>query len=386
MAKLKIRYRNEILDALAKSHGPISLKVILRAILPREDLRNPGVEKNVANDLRSLIKMKEVEKGSGGLYRLRPAKNARVKNRREQQTPFEDRESRQERRDVNRQSSDGQREDRTGLIRGKVIKNNRGFAFVSPINPPAFLKEDVFLNPEEAEELLTGDIVDITIDRHRSEKGASGRLYRVVERGLQKTVARFVKSTFGPPVAEVDTKDIQIQIELQVDPAFAHVVDGAAILVEVIRSPRGSEPAQGKILSVLADSMNSTTDDPMIIVKHKLKETFPDAVMAEAQAVPSTIQKSDFKDREDLREFAFVTIDGADSRDFDDAVFARRMPNGMTRLVVTVADVGHYVRPGTATKKPMSAAHPFTSRTECCRCCPSASQTGSALSIQMKIV
>ncbi|MFX7785072.1 hypothetical protein ABTJ92_22890, partial [Acinetobacter baumannii] len=77
--------------------------------------------------------------------------------------------------------------------RGKVIKNSRGFAFVAPINPPPFLKEDVFLNPEEASELLTGDIVDITLDRQRSEKGASGRLQRVVERGLQKTVARYVK-------------------------------------------------------------------------------------------------------------------------------------------------------------------------------------------------
>jgi len=352
MAKLKIRYRNEILDALAKSQGPISLKIILRSILSKEDLRNPHAERNVANDLRALIKMKEVEKGSGGLYRLRPAKNARVKSRREQEQPFEDRESRQERRDVKREPSDGKREDRTGLIRGKVTKNNRGFAFVSPINPPPFLKEDVFLNPEEADELLTGDIVDITLDRNRSEKGASGRLYRVVERGMQKTVARYVKNTaFGQPMAEVDTKDVQIQIALQKDATWAHVVDGAAILVEVTHGPRGSEPAQGKIMSVIADSMNSTTDDPMILVKHKLKTEFPEVVMAEAMAVPSTIQKSDFADRDDLREFAFVTIDGADSRDFDDAVFARKLPNGMTRLVVTVADVAHYVRPGTAIDK-----------------------------------
>ena len=360
MAKLKLRYRNEILDVLAKNQGPVSLKVILRSILPREESRNPAIERNVAKELRYLIKIKEVEKGSGSLYRLRPAKNARVKNSRRQEggprgQGQEDRETGRERSDARRQGGEGpreSREDRSGLIRGKVTKNNRGFAFVSPINPPPFLKEDVFLNPEEAGELLTGDIVDITLDRNRSDKGASGRLYRVVERGMQKTVARYVKNTaFGQPIAEVDTKDVQIQIALTKDPAFAHVVDGAAVLVEVTRAPRGSEPAQGKILSVLADSMNSTTDDPMILVKHKLRTEFPDAVMAEAQAVPSTIQKSDFQGREDIREFAFVTIDGADSRDFDDAVFARRMPNGMIRLVVTVADVAHYVRPGTAIDK-----------------------------------
>jgi ribonuclease R len=357
---LKLRYRNEILEALAKAHGPISLKVILRSILSRDDQRNPGIERAVAKELRYLIKMKEVEKGQGSLYRIRPPKTARARIRREHDHKDpehgsyrdEEPEAREEGRPARRGAPGAARGPESKLIRGKVTKNNRGFAFVSPINPPPFLKEDVFLNPEEADELLTGDIVDITLDRVRSEKGHSGRLYRIVERGLQKTVARYVKGGgFAPPMAEVDTKDVQLQIALERDPAFRDTVDGAAILVEVTRPPRGSEPARGKILSVLADSMNSTTDDPLIMVKHKLRETFPDPVIAEAQCVPDTLQKSDFKGREDLRELAFVTIDGADSRDFDDAVFARRLPNGMSRLLVAVADVAHYVRPGTAIDK-----------------------------------
>jgi ribonuclease R len=354
MAKIKLRYRNEILEALAKAHGPISLKVILRSIFPRDEARNAAAERAVAKELRFLIKVKEVEKGSGGLYRIRPAKNARAKVRREQDHKYEEREQRELKHGVPEEEDEDRREERPrgehgNLIRGKVTKNSRGFAFVSPINPPPFLKEDVFLNPEEAEELLTGDIVDITLDRVRHEKGYSGRLYRIVERGLQKTVARYVKGTgFAPPMAEVDTKDVQLQIALEKDPTFKDTIDGAAILVEVTRPPRGGEPARGKILSVIADSMNSTTDDPMIMVKHKLRETFPDAVMAEAQLVPDTIKKEDFKNREDLREMAFVTIDGADSRDFDDAVFARKLPNGMTRLYVAVADVAHYVKFGSA--------------------------------------
>lgn len=373
MAKVKLRYRNEILDALAKAQGPTPLKNILRAILSKEEQRNPTYERVISKELRFLIKMKEVEKGSGSLYRIRPAKNSRVKMRREHDQPFEDRDQRDETRDLRRgEAGDGRRGEagdgrrsggrddarggpndaRGGLIRGKVIKNSRGFAFVSPINPPPFLKEDVFLNPEEASELLTGDIVDITLDRQRSDKGHSGRLQRVVERGLQKTVARYVKGTgLLPPMAEVDSKDMQLQIELEKDPVFKDTVDGAAILVDVTRGPRGNERARGKIISVIADSMNSTTDDPMILVKHKLRVEFPDAVMAEAMLIPDTIQKTDYKGREDLRELAFVTIDGADSRDFDDAVYARKMPNGMTRLIVTVADVAHYVKFGSAIDK-----------------------------------
>jgi ribonuclease R len=355
MSKLKLRYRNEIIQVLSKSQGPISLKVLMRELFPKEEI--PKMERLIVKELRFLVKLKEVEKGSGNMYRLRPPKNSRARVRKEREHDFEERELRmadRELQDMKRDMEDadvaprGNKRDRT-IIQGKVSKNARGFAFVAPINPPPFLKEDVFLNPEEAEELLTGDIVEITLDAERADKGYSGRLRKVVERGMTKTVARYVKSTpYASAMAEVDTKDVHLQILLEKDPTFKDTVDGAAILVEITAPPSRDTPAQGRILSVLADSLNSTTDDAYILTKHKLSETFPDNVMAEAQAVPSTLKKSDLKGREDLRDLPFVTIDGADSRDFDDAVCAKRMPGGITRLWVAIADVAHYVVPGSA--------------------------------------
>lgn len=357
MSKLKLRYRDEILQALNKSQGPISLKVLMRALFPKEEI--PRMERTIVKELRFLIKLKEVEKGQGNLYKIRPPKTNRARIKREREYDFEEREGRRTRNEINnikrehdepRPRAGGKRN--RDLIRGKVSKNSRGFAFVAPINPPAFLKEDVFLNPEEADELLTGDIVEITLDNARSEKGYSGRLVNIVERGIQKTVARYIKGTpYAPAMAEVESKDVQLQILLDKDPTFKDTVDGAAILVDVTHGPQGGEPARGRILSVLADSLNSTTDDPYIIVKHKLRETFPDSVIVEADAVPAAINKQDIKGREDLRDMPFVTIDGADARDFDDAVCAHKMPNGITRLWVAVADVAHYVRPGTAIDK-----------------------------------
>lgn len=353
MSKLKLRYRDQILQVLTKSPSPINLKTLMRALFSKEEI--PRMERVIVKELRFLIKLKEVEKGQGNLYRIRPPKNTRVKLRREREHEYEEREGRRERREINELKRDldeprGGRPARgKNLIRGKVTKNSRGFAFVAPINPPPFLKEDVFLNPEEAEELLTGDIVDITLDNERSEKGYSGRLAKIIERGMTKTVARYIKGTpYAPAMAEVDTKDVQLQILLDKDPTFKDVIDGSAILVEVTHGPQGGEGARGRILSVLADSLNSTTDDPYIMVKHKLSETFPDAVLAEANEIPATISKQDIKGREDLRDLPFVTIDGADARDFDDAVCAVQLPNGTTRLWVAVADVAHYVRPGTA--------------------------------------
>lgn len=355
MAKLKLRYREQILQALSQAKSPIPLRTILKAIFPKEELKNPKFEHLISKELRYLIKMKEVEKGAGNLFRIRPPKSNRAKREREREgSTFTDREDKREQRDFKNSHvvSPRPKKPHGTVIRGKVSKNNRGFAFVAPENPPPFLKEDVFLNPEEAEDLLTGDVVEIVLDDRRAEKGYSGRFLRFIERGLQKVVARYVKgNSFNGSIAEVDTKDLQIQIALDPDPIFKDTVDGAAIIVQVTQSPSGGSQARGKILSVLADSLNSTTDDPYIIIKHKLRETFPDEVMAEANAVPNVLQKSDYKDRQDLREIPFVTIDGADARDFDDAVCAKKMANGSTRLWVAVADVAHYVKPGMAMDK-----------------------------------
>ena len=102
MAKIKLRYRNEILEALAKASGPISLRVILRSIGSEDAGRNPSFERSVAKELRFLIKLKEVEKGQGSLYRIRPPKTARAKIRRERDHKFEEKEQREARRSLNR--------------------------------------------------------------------------------------------------------------------------------------------------------------------------------------------------------------------------------------------------------------------------------------------
>ena len=83
MSKLKLRYREQILQALHKSQGPISLKVLMRALFPKEEWAK--MERVISKELRFLIKLKEVEKGQGNLYRIRPPKNTRAKLRRERE-------------------------------------------------------------------------------------------------------------------------------------------------------------------------------------------------------------------------------------------------------------------------------------------------------------
>ncbi|RZA05429.1 MAG: hypothetical protein EOP11_12840, partial [Proteobacteria bacterium] len=92
MSKLKLRYRDEIIQALNKAQGPIALKVLMKELFPKEEI--PKMERLIVKELRFLVKLKEIEKGSGNMYRLRPPKNSRIRVRKEREHDFEERELR----------------------------------------------------------------------------------------------------------------------------------------------------------------------------------------------------------------------------------------------------------------------------------------------------
>jgi ribonuclease R len=199
---------------------------------------------------------------------------------------------------------------------------------------------------------MTGDKVVIVIDNsRRSEKGPAGKVLKILERGMQQAVGVYCPSDFLGPSVLIANKDNELRVFVEYEPAFKNLKDGAAVLVEITHHPKERTAARGRITSVLADSLDSTTDDMHIIVKHKLRTFFPEDVINESAAVPQQINDKDLADRKDLREIPFVTIDGADARDFDDAVCAKFLDNGHIRLWVAIADVAHYVKPGTGLDK-----------------------------------
>jgi ribonuclease R len=123
--------------------------------------------------------------------------------------------------------------------------------------------------------------------------------------------------------------------------------DGDNVVVEVTRRPQGDLPAHGRVVEVLNDARPSDLAARFAILRHDLPEEFPPDVLREANLFAPTVSDEDRKGREDLRDLPLVTIDGADARDFDDAVYAAPVRGGGWRLVVAIADVSHYVRYGT---------------------------------------
>lgn len=120
-------------------------------------------------------------------------------------------------------------------------------------------------------------------------------------------------------------------------------------MVEIIEQPSKFSQPIGRIIEVLGNYADPGMEIEIALRKHDLPFEFSKAALAENKALPDKVRKADFAGREDLRELPLVTIDGETARDFDDAVFAKKGRGW--RLVVAIADVSHYVKPGMALDK-----------------------------------
>ncbi len=124
--------------------------------------------------------------------------------------------------------------------------------------------------------------------------------------------------------------------------------DGAHVIVEITKRPQGEAPAHGRIVEVLENLRPSDLAARFAILRHDLPQEFPPEVLHAANLFDPEVAAADCAGREDLRDLPLVTIDGEDAKDFDDAVYAESLRGGGWRLVVAIADVSHYVRPGSA--------------------------------------
>jgi ribonuclease R len=179
------------------------------------------------------------------------------------------------------------------------------------------------------------------------------------ERG--RRIARLIRRTSDSPTqiggvwhatgggGRVEPEDPGHWYSVEVGARSAHGArDGDQVIVEVTRRPQGELSAQGRVVEVLANLRPSDLAARFAILRHDLPQEFPADVLHEANLFSPDVAPADYAGREDLRALPLVTIDGADAKDFDDAVFAEPVRGGGWRLVVAIADVSHYVRIGSA--------------------------------------
>ena len=228
----------------------------------------------------------------------------------------------------------------TNLIAGVVIANPDGFGFLRPEEGG----DDLFLPPFEMRKVMHGDraLANVTgIDRRGRREGS---IARVLERRVTRLIGRF---GYELGIAYVDPDDKRIQRNLQI-PAdqTGGAREGQLVVCEMIAPPDGRRPAIGKIIAVLGDKLTPSLVVETAIHGHDLPHEFPQEVLDQAAAVPLVVEPAMLGQRVDLRSTPLVTIDGEDAKDFDDAVYCEPTRDGF-RLVVAIADVSHYVQPGT---------------------------------------
>ena len=218
--------------------------------------------------------------------------------------------------------------------------NRAGYGFVRVEG----MKDSVFLPPPEMRGVMHGDRLRVKLTRDASDRW-SGTVEEVLERGVSAflgTVEMQGRSSW------VNSTDRRLQLRCAVAPADLHGARaGDWVIARITRHAGSASVAQAAIVKRLDPDRPVELATESSIARFDLPQEFPAAALREAQAFGDHVDPHESATRVDLRGLPLVTIDGEDARDFDDAVYAEPHPQGF-RLIVAIADVSHYVRPGTA--------------------------------------
>lgn len=229
----------------------------------------------------------------------------------------------------------------SGYVKGvfRIIKNK--FAFVDRENSEE--KEGIFIPKDEFNNALDGDTVLVEItEKKKSDKGAEGRVVKIIEHRKNTVVGILEKSknfAFVIPTGSFG-KDIYIP-----NSKIANADNRDLVAVEITFWGDDDRKPEGKIIKVLGSSTNSKNMIEALIYREGLSEEFSNEAMQQTKEVIK--EKIDYSNRKDLTKLPIITIDGADAKDLDDAVYVEKLENGNYKLIVAIADVSHYVKKDT---------------------------------------
>jgi ribonuclease R len=231
------------------------------------------------------------------------------------------------------------------LIPGVVLANAEGYGFLRPDEGG----EDLYLSPYQMRSVMHGDRVlasVVGVDRRGRKQGA---IVEVLQRRSPRLVGRVV---IDNGVTLVVPDDRRLHQDIMIVPGKEQGArSGQIVVAEITDPPTAYRGPLGAIRAVLGERLQPSLLVEMAIASHDLPHEWAPEVLREAAQIEPEVTAVEREGRMDLRKLPLVTIDGADARDFDDAVFAEPRRGGGWRLVVAIADVSHYVRVGSALDK-----------------------------------
>lgn len=230
--------------------------------------------------------------------------------------------------------------DKMNLIKGRVSGHPEGFGFV--ISPTR--DGDVFLSSRQMRRVFDGDEVVVRITGTDRKGRSEGAIVEVVERRTQQLVGRYFTEN-GIHFVRPDNPRISQDVLLVAD-GTGGAKPGQIVVVTITQQPDRRHQAAGRVSSVLGEHLAPGLEIDIAIHNFGIPNAWSPALEKEVEAISSEVQEADKSLRVDLRDLPLVTIDGEDARDFDDAVYCQPASRNGWTLYVAIADVSHYVKPG----------------------------------------
>ena len=232
--------------------------------------------------------------------------------------------------------------DKMELIKGRVQGNKEGTGYFVPADASG----DMFLGPQEMLKVFDGDIVLVRVAGVDRRGRKEGMIVEVLERRLTQIVGRFYRD-HGFGLVVPDNRRISQEILIpEADTRDAK--DGKFVVADIRSYPDQRRKTVGASVEILGDHMAPGMEIDGALRSHNIPHEWPKEVDRAVKGLTEEVAKEDLAGRVDLRDLPFVTIDGEDAKDFDDAVYCEDGPRGTAKLFVAIADVSHYVKPDSA--------------------------------------
>lgn len=232
--------------------------------------------------------------------------------------------------------------DKMNLLRCRVQGHRDGYGFAMPLGGG----EDVYLSARQMNFVFDGDEVLVVVTGLDRRGRQEGKVVEVLNRANRTIVGRYQEES---GIGFVVPDNARITQQILIPPREkGKAVPGQIVTVVITDYPSRQLGAKGSISEILGDHLDPGLEIDVAIRSHNIPWEWPEAVVDEAGQLESEPGEDDKQHRVDLRKLPFVTIDGEDARDFDDAVYCEKRRMGGWRLWVAIADVSHYVRPGSA--------------------------------------
>ena len=204
--------------------------------------------------------------------------------------------------------------------------------------------DDIYLDNQQMAGVFPGDKVEVVASRTDHRDRVHGRVLEVLERNTSQLVGTYHRE-HGMGFVRPENRRVNIDISVPSKSTMG-ARSGEVVVVDIVEQPSEFTPAVGEITEVLGDAMAPGMEVEIAIRSFDLPNAWSDEVIEEADNFGAHVSDSAKQSREDLTHLDFVTIDGADAKDFDDAVYAEAIRGGGWKLWVAIADVSHYVKPG----------------------------------------